>query len=56
MQHNYSEPKFKSYKEEVLKIPKVKQILNKDKYVYSQDIEKRLELIGTLKNENYIEE
>ena len=50
MYKNQSEPKLRSFKEEVLKIPKVKQILSKDKFVYSQDIEKRLELIGTLKN------
>lgn len=42
MSKHHSEPKFKSYKEEILKIPKVKQILNMDKYVYNQDIEKRL--------------
>ena len=42
-----------NYKEEILKIPKVKQILNMNKYVYSQDIEKRLELIGSLKNDHY---
>lgn len=42
MNKHYSEPKFKNYKEEILKIPKVKQILNMDKYVYNQDIEKRL--------------
>lgn len=37
-----SEPKFHSYKDEILKIPKVKQILNKDKFLYNEDIEKRL--------------
>lgn len=51
-----SQPKFKTYKQEILKIPKVKQILNKDKFVYSQDIEKRLELIGTVKSDPYTEE
>ena len=45
-----SEPKFTSLKEEILRIPKVKQILQKDRLVYSQDIEKRVELLGTLKN------
>ena len=49
-----SEPKFHNYKEEILKIPKVKQILNMDKYVFSQDIEKRLELIGSVKNDQYV--
>jgi hypothetical protein len=33
-----SEPKFSSLKEEILRIPKVKQILQKDRLVYSQDI------------------
>lgn len=50
-----SEPKFTTLKQEILKIPKVKQILQKDKLVYSQDIEKRLELLGSVKNENYEE-
>ena len=36
-----------------MKIPKVKQILHKDRYVYAQDIEKRMELLGNLKNENF---
>ena len=36
-----------------MKIPKVKQMLNMDKYVFSQDIEKRLELIGSVKNDDY---
>jgi hypothetical protein len=43
----------RTFKEEILRIPKVKQILQKDKFVYQQDIEKRLELIGDVKNENY---
>ena len=33
-----SEPRFRSLKEEILKIPKVKQILQKDKLVYIADI------------------
>lgn len=37
-----SEPKFSSLKDEIMKIPKVKQILQKDRLVYSQDIEKRM--------------
>ena len=45
-----SEPKFMSMKEEILKIPKVKQILQKDRLVYSEDIEKRMELLGSVKN------
>lgn len=40
-------------KEEILKIPKVKQILQKDRFAYAQDIEKRLELIGTIKNQHF---
>jgi hypothetical protein len=43
----------RTFKEEILRIPKVKQILQKDKFVYLQDIEKRLELIGDVKNENF---
>lgn len=38
-----------------MKIPKVKQILQKDRFIYSQDIEKRVELLGSLKNERYQE-
>lgn len=38
-----------------MKIPKVKQILQKDRLVYSQDIEKRMELLGNVKNERYVE-
>ena len=56
MQKYSSEPKFHSYKEEILKIPKVKQILNKDKFLYNEDIEKRLELIGSVKNEHFVDE
>jgi uncharacterized protein YfaA (DUF2138 family) len=50
MQKYKSEPKFSSLKEEILKIPKVKQILQKDKLIYSQDIEKRVELLGNVRN------
>ena len=42
LQKYRSEPKFTSLKEEILRIPKVKQILQKDRLVYSQDIEKRV--------------
>ena len=45
-----SEPKFSSMKDEIMKIPKVKQILQKDRLVYAQDIEKRVELLGSVKN------
>lgn len=45
-----SEPKFTTLQQEILKIPKVKQILQKDRFLYSQDIEKRMELLGSLKN------
>lgn len=38
-----------------MKIPKVKQILQKDRFVYSQDIEKRMQLLGNVKNERYEE-
>jgi hypothetical protein len=33
----------------------VKQILQKDRLVYSQDIEKRVELLGSVKSDNFIE-
>lgn len=55
LQKYSSEPKFTSLKEEIMKIPKVKQILQKDRLVYSQDIEKRMELLGNVKNDNYEE-
>ena len=42
LQKYNSEPKFTSLKEEIMKIPKVKQILQKDRLVYAQDIEKRV--------------
>ena len=50
LQKYQSEPKFTTIKEEILKIPKVRQILQKDRFVYAQDIEKRMELLGTVKN------
>lgn len=55
LQKYSSEPKFSSLKEEIMKIPKVKQILQKDRMIYSQDIEKRMELLGNLKNDNFEE-
>lgn len=36
-----------------MKIPKVKQILQKDKFVYIQDIEKRVQLLGSVKNDYF---
>jgi len=42
LQKYNSEPKFTSLKDEIMKIPKVKQILQKDRFVYAQDIEKRI--------------
>lgn len=33
----------------------MKQILQKDRLVFSQDIEKRVELLGSVKNDNFVE-
>jgi len=42
-------PKMKNVKSEILKIPKARQLLNMDKHIYMQDVEKRIELLGDLK-------
>lgn len=38
-----------------MKIPKVKQILQKDRFIYAQDIEKRMQLLGNVKNDKFVE-
>lgn len=47
------QPKMKNAKSEILKIPKARQLLNMDKHIYMQDVEKRIELLGDLKEDNF---
>jgi hypothetical protein len=46
-------PKMKNAKSEILKIPKARQLLNMDKHIYMQDVEKRIELLGDLREDNF---
>ena len=49
MEEHYTLSKTKSLKEEILRIPKARQLLNMDKHIYIQDVEKRLELLGDIR-------